>query len=231
MQSLNDLLKTIFSGFKNSLKSINLNLEKTKANLENTKANLENTKASLENHINSSNNLKMDKNNPTGRGSFSLNRRYGSIIGDYSHAEGFNTTASGTGSHAEGEYTTALGIYSHAEGSHTKAVYDYQHVQGKYNMLNGSYADVIGNGTSPSKTSNAATVDWSGNAWYAGDVYVGSTSGTHKDEGSKKLATEEYVDNSAIVPTPSSADNGKILRVVDGKAIWVSLPSASGVSF
>ena len=38
--------------------------------------------------------------------------------------------------------------------------------------------------------------DWNGNAWYAGDVYVGSTSGTNKDEGSKKLATEEYV-NSA----------------------------------
>ena len=41
--------------------------------------------------------------------------------------------------------------------------------------------------------------DWNGNAWYAGNVYVGSTSGTNKDEGSKKLATEEYV-NTKIVP-------------------------------
>ena len=40
-------------------------------------------------------------------------------------------------------------------------------------------------------------MDWQGNAWYAGNVYVGSTSGTNKDDGSKKLATEEYV-NSAI---------------------------------
>ena len=33
-----------------------------------------------------------------------------------------------------------------------------------------------------------------GEAWFAGDVYTGSTSGTNKDEGSKKLATEEVVD-------------------------------------
>ena len=33
------------------------------------------------------------------------------------------------------------------------------------------------------------------------------------------------------VPTTSASDNGKVLRVVGGKATWVSLPSASGVSF
>jgi hypothetical protein len=48
--------------------------------------------------------------------------------------------------------------------------------------------------------SNAHTLDWQGNAWYSGDVYVGSTSGTNKDEGSKKLATEDFVNaaNTAI---------------------------------
>lgn len=55
------------------------------------------------------------------------------------------------------------------------------------------YAHIIGNGTSRSARSNAHTLDWDGNAWYQGDVYVGSTSGINKDEGSKKLATEEYV--------------------------------------
>ena len=33
------------------------------------------------------------------------------------------------------------------------------------------------------------------------------------------------------VPTTSASDNGKVLRVVDGSPTWVSLPSASGVSF
>lgn len=39
-------------------------------------------------------------------------------ISDYSHAEGFRTTASGYCSHAEGDSTTASGYYSHAEGTH-----------------------------------------------------------------------------------------------------------------
>jgi hypothetical protein len=40
-------------------------------------------------------------------------------------------------------------------------------------------------------------LDWNGNAWFQGDVYVSSTSGTNKDEGSKKLATEEFVLNNS----------------------------------
>ena len=52
--------------------------------------------------------------------------------GDYSHAEGFYTTASGYYSHAEGRYTTASGVSSHAEGYFTTAS-DYQHSSGKYN--------------------------------------------------------------------------------------------------
>ena len=117
--------------------------------------------------------------------------------GSYSHAEGYRTTASGHYSHAEGADTTVSGERSHAEGDGTTASGDFSHVQGKYNIEDTSnkYADIIGNGTF-GKRSNAATVDWNGNAWFAGDVYTGSTSGTNKDDGSKKLATEEYVDNS-----------------------------------
>lgn len=57
---------------------------------------------------------------------------------------------------------------------------------------------IVGNGTAV-KRSNAHTLDKSGNAWYAGDVYVGSTSGTNRDAGSKKLATEAYVDDTKLV--------------------------------
>lgn len=132
--------------------------------------------------------------------------------GSYSHAEGSYTTASGDYSHAEGDGTNASGMASHAEGSFTTASSDYQHVQGTYNIEDSSnnYADIIGNGNGTAR-SNAATVDWSGNAWYAGDVYVGSTSGTNKDSGSKKLATEEYV-NSAVISGGSNIviDDGSI---------------------
>ena len=110
-----------------------------------------------------------------------------------SHAEGTATTASGTGSHAEGYYTKASGERSHAEGYYTIASGSNSHAQGRYNISNTNYADVIGNGTSDTERSNAYTMDWNGNAWFAGDIYIRSTSGKNKDEGSKKLATEEYV--------------------------------------
>ena len=64
---------------------------------------------------------KMDKTNPTGSGSFSLNRKANTIIGANSFAEGDKTTASGEGSHAEGSGTVALGNYSHADGDRTTA--------------------------------------------------------------------------------------------------------------
>lgn len=152
--------------------------------------------------------------NPTGTGSFSLNRKADTTVGyfsfaegfnttasgeyshaeghqttasgncshaegsnttasdDYSHAEGWRTTASGPVSHAEGYQTTASGDYSHAEGEGTKASSKNQHVQGKYNVEDSSntYIHIIGNGTSDTARSNAHTLDWSGNAWYAGTV-------------------------------------------------------------
>lgn len=128
--------------------------------------------------------------------------------GNRSHAEGDNTNASGESSHAEGYHTKALGYYSHAEGAYTevsgsyshaegyqiKASGHFQHVQGKYNIEDTTSAHIVGNG-SISVSSNAHTLDWQGNAWFAGDVYTGSTSGTNKDAGSKVLATKEYVDS------------------------------------
>ena len=116
-------------------------------------------------------------------------------LSDDSHAEGHNTVASGYYSHAEGLNTAASGYCSHAEGRNTTASGNTQHVQGKYNVRDTTLAHIVGNGSSDSNKSNAHTLDWQGNAWFAGDVYTGSTSGKNKDDGSKKLATEEYVTN------------------------------------
>ena len=57
-------------------------------------------------------------------------RASGSTIGNYSTAEGYNTTASGFTSHAEGYDTTARGAYSHAEGYDTAASGAYSHAEG-----------------------------------------------------------------------------------------------------
>lgn len=132
-----------------------------------------------------------------------------------SHAEGYNTKANGNGSHAEGNYTEASGIQSHAEGNYTKATGDkahtegshteasgsfshaegegtiaastWQHVHGKYNIKDDKdlYIEIAGNGTGSSDRSNAYTLDWAGNANFAGTV----------SSNSKELATKEYVDS------------------------------------
>ena len=104
-----------------------------------------------------------------------------------SHAEGYHTAASGSYSHAEGYLTTTSGLCSHAEGHITKASSDYQHAQGKYNIedANDKYADIIGNGSSSSERSNAATVSWNGISWSQTDVRAG---GTDQDSATYSLA-------------------------------------------
>jgi hypothetical protein len=109
----------------------------------------------------------------TASGSCSHAEGYNTIASaDQSHAEGYNTVASGNGSHTEGEFTTASGDCSHAEGGNTIASSNYQHVQGKYNIEDtaNKYAHIVGNGSSRDNKSNAHTLDWNGNAWFAGRV-------------------------------------------------------------
>ena len=107
--------------------------------------------------------------------------------GQGSHAEGSYATASGSFSHAEGVVTTASGDYSHAEGEGTTASSAHQHAQGKYNIedANAKYADIIGNGTSVSARSNAATVSWDGITWSQTDVRAG---GADQDSATYSLA-------------------------------------------
>ena len=176
----------------------------------------------------------MDKSNPTGTGSFSLNRKANTTIGycsfaegcdttasgsyshaegylttssnNYSHSEGYLTTASGPYSHAEGQWSTASGSYSHAEGYGTKASSKYQHVHGKNNIEDTSdtYAEIIGNGTSDSERSNAATVDWSGNAWFSGTVEGKALILPSSTEGSAKKFKITVDDSGTLTATEVS---------------------------
>lgn len=120
-------------------------------------------------------------------------------FGSSSHAEGYLAKASGTYSHAENRNTEALGLASHAEGFNTIAVANYQHVQGKYNIEDtaGTYADIVGNGTSDSARSNAYTLDWLGNGWYAGKVSAGTVASPANPTAANDLATKAYVDANA----------------------------------
>ena len=145
-----------------------------------------------------------------------------------SHAEGVDTTASGIGSHTEGSYTTASGDYSHTEGSYTtssgnsshaegfntRASSGNQHVQGKYNIedTTGTYAHIVGNGTSDGARSNAHTLDWQGNGWYAGKL---SQDGTPTED--KDLTTKKYVDDTiASQPQISFDAEGNLVVTIGG---------------
>lgn len=208
---------------------------------------------------------KMNSSNPTGSGSFSLNRKVNSQVGElsfaegsdtiasgaYSHAEGCQTTASNMGSHAEGYkttassdcshaegkfttasgmcshaegdsttassysshaeggVTTASGVDSHAEGSNTTASGHNQHVQGKYNIDSSDYAHIVGNGQNKNP-SNAHTVDWQGNAWYAGAV---------TSTGADYAEFFEWLDGN-----PNEEDRVGYLVALDGEKIKLAGP-------
>lgn len=123
----------------------------------------------------------------------------------YAHAEGNNTQATAIAAHAEGISTQANSKGAHAEGLHTRAYVNNPgtHAQGRANIpdADGKYAHIVGNGkitnldntgdTSVETYSNAHTVDWGGNAWYAGNVYVGGTG--QDDENASKLISEKQV--------------------------------------
>lgn len=92
--------------------------------------------------------------------------------GNISHAEGRTCTASKLASHAEGYHTTADNLGAHSEGEYTIASSRAQHVSGKYNIedTNGTYAEIIGNGTSNNARFNARTLDWDGNESILGNL-------------------------------------------------------------
>lgn len=110
--------------------------------------------------------------------------------GIYAHAEGTNTKAIAEATHTEGGATKATQKYAHAEGYGTKATNynshaegkftiasgDSSHVQGKYNIedTNNQYAHIVGNGNETAR-SNAHTLDWNGNAWFAGGITIANS--------------------------------------------------------
>lgn len=127
--------------------------------------------------------------------------------GYQSHSEGFKTTAKGDHSHTEGSLTSATKTGAHAEGLWTIASSTYQHVQGQYNVedTTGTYAHIVGNGTKETKRSNAHTLDWSGNAWFAGTVEGTAMIVKSSTEGSSKRFKITVDDSGAITATEITA--------------------------
>lgn len=114
-------------------------------------------------------------------------KRYGTASGYASHIEGGGCHATGSCSHAEGLATEVSGAQSHAEGRYTIAAGGAQHVEGIANIADteGEYIHIAGNGTYTQR-SNAYTLDWGGNGWFAGNVEATAIILRSSTEGSTK---------------------------------------------
>lgn len=119
---------------------------------------------------------------------------YNEASGSYSFAVGSNNVASGYASvaigasntaSADGTFAGGIGCTASADksfafGKSLEAASDYQVVTGKNNVVDaeGKYVHIVGNGLGNGTYAkrNAHTLDWNGNAWFKGNVYVGGTS-------------------------------------------------------
>lgn len=152
---------------------------------------------------------KMDKADPTGTGSLSMNRRSGTTVGSYSTAlgyngtasgnystslgnrtkatgaesvaEGYSSTASGSDSHAEGYSTTASGASAHSEGSGTTASGNQSHAEGSGCTAAGTYSHAEGSGSSTASGT-------AGSAAHAEGYYTQANGLYSHAEGSKTIA-------------------------------------------
>lgn len=128
------------------------------------------------------------------------------------------------GTWSEGDSTTASGKASHVEGYKTIASGDFQHVQGQYNIEDNEnkYAHIIGNGTSDSERSNAFTVDWDGNGWFAGNLYLDEFKVlTEEDLKGFEIAIEELQElntNQEVEIDDIESDIDRIKEQIENKA-------------
>ena len=167
----------------------------------------------VKDNLNNLNVEKMDKENPTGSGALSINRKSGetagvnsAVVGNNCSAKGENAISFGNDCAAGGKNSIAMGdiCQSLRDGSITQgkglvANGEHQIVQGKYNTI-GNYAYILGGGTSFSDTKNIFTVDWDGNAK--------ATSFTADDDviynGDKSLINLDTTVNKSLIDLETS---------------------------
>lgn len=175
--------------------------------------------------------------------------------GKNSHAEGRDTVALGANSHVGGQFNVPdnwngwdewvanteyevgdkvkkTGISSVTAYSCKTANSDEEFTESHWTVIDEklNYVEIIGNGASTGSRSNARALDWSGNEYLKGDLYVGCDADS---VNGSKVATEAFV--TTRVPAPPVADGTYILQtsVASGVATysWISISSLSGVTF
>ena len=136
-------------------------------------------------------------------GDYSFACNLGIARGGASFAAGHTTEAFGQYSAVFNYGTKAKGKYGFACGSFTNASGEAQFVCGRRNIedTESKYAHIVGNGTSEEARSNAYTLDWNGNAWYAGTVEGTAMILKSSTEGSTKRFKITVDDSGTISAT------------------------------
>ena len=123
------------------------------------------------------------------------NYKLNKSIGEYSHAEGYSTTALGIRSHAEGFGTTSVGNNSHAEGASTHAIKDSSHSEGMSTNAVGVASHSEGNTTTASgdcaHAEGNTTFAVGGNSHAEGNNTQATATASHA-EGSETKAQGNY---------------------------------------
>ncbi|HCI73532.1 MAG TPA: hypothetical protein DHV42_03210 [Lachnospiraceae bacterium] len=112
--------------------------------------------------------------------------------GATSHSEGSSTTASGSSSHAEGYGTVASGESSHAEGMYTVAAGKYQHAGGTYNIEDSNNTYAEIIGNG---TANNARSNIRTLDWNGNEVIAGKMTVGAGPTADMDVATKKYIDD------------------------------------
>lgn len=126
-------------------------------------------------------------------------------------------TTRGTGSAALGKDVEASGIGSCAEGNGTVAKGAYQHVQGKYNVpdIKEKYAHIVGGGSKGAEK-NIHTIDWQGNAEFAGDVIANGCDEV-PSVSLRKISEGENQNVFTTATELEELESGETMKVILGK--------------
>ena len=162
--------------------------------------------------------------------------------GSMAHAEGDTTTANLNAMHAEGAYNVVPSTYPvWAANTHyyvgDKVIYngwgricktentDAQFTSSKWNFAasTGPVAHVIGNGDD-STPSNAQMIDWDGNEYLKGNIYVGCNADS---SGGTRLPHDVQVNGTSIVSNgvaniPVAGNDLGLVKITTSKGITIN---------
>ena len=174
--------------------------------------------------------------------------------GFLSHAEGEDTIALGKNEHVSGLYNIPDSAPAWEAGKSYVAGDVISYVDNGINKIlictddtssasldwdcwlaYGQYLFVIGNGTDDQHRSNAATIDWDGNAVFAGKATVGAAPVNDMDVATKKYVDDNVgggssVDTSTLAPKADPAFTGSISMGRDANSTAGANSVATGVN-